>query len=175
MGDRGFTSAEYRRALRAGDHHFILAEKLRSGSEQAKAALGRTGRYAAAAGGLRVKEVQISDGERFVVCHHPDTAQRDAAIRKRLLAQLTELIDGTELQSATKRAELRGVISTKPGLNHYLRVTPTGLLRIDHTTIKTESKLDGKYLLRTSARTCRPRTSRWATSDSSRSNAAGAP
>ena len=49
-----------------------------------------------------------------------------------------------------KRGELRGKISTKPGLNRYLRVTPGGLLRIDKAKIKTEANLDGKYLLRCS-------------------------
>ena len=42
------------------------------------------------------------------------------------------------------------MISTKPGLNRYLRVTPGGLLRIDQAAIAAEAKLDGKYLLRTS-------------------------
>ena len=49
-----------------------------------------------------------------------------------------------------KRGELRGKISTKPGLHRYLRVTPGGLLRIDKAKIKTEANLDGKYLLRCS-------------------------
>jgi len=150
VGDRGFASAENRRALRAGDDHYILAERLRCGSAEAKAALGRAGRYKEVAAGLRVKEVRIHDGQRFVVCHHPDTAKRDKVIRARLLAQLAELIDGSDALSAAKRAELRGVISTKPGLNRYLRVTPGGLLRIDQAAVKTESNLDGKYLLRTS-------------------------
>ena len=30
---------------------------------------------------LRVKEVKVSEHERFVVCHNPDAADRDAAIR----------------------------------------------------------------------------------------------
>ena len=47
---------------------------------------------------------------------------------------------------ATKRAELRGVISTKPGLNRYLRVTPGGLLRVDQKAVAAEAKLDGKLL-----------------------------
>jgi hypothetical protein len=49
-----------------------------------------------------------------------------------------------------KRGDLRGRISTKPGLNRYLRVTPGGLLRIDMAKMKTEANLDGKYLLRCS-------------------------
>ena len=71
-------------------------------------------------------------------------------MRERLIAQLTEKIDGTDTWNATRRAELRGVLSTKPGLHRFLRVTPGGLLRIDQTAIKTEEHLDGKYLLRCS-------------------------
>ena len=67
-----------------------------------------------------------------------------------MIAQLKELIDGSDELSRDKRAELRGVISTKPGLNRYLRTTPGGLLRIDATRAKAEENLDGKYLLRTS-------------------------
>jgi hypothetical protein len=150
VADRGFASAENRRYLRRGDHHYIIGEKLRSGSAEATAALARQGRYAEVAGNLRVKEVNISEAERFVICHNPDQADRDAAVRERLLAQLTELIDGADKLSATKRAELRGVISTKPGLARYLRVTPSGLLRIDKATVTAETNLDGKYLLRSS-------------------------
>jgi len=150
VADRGFASAENRRYLRRGDHHDIIGEQLRSGSAEAKAALQRQGRYATVAGNLRVKEVPISDAERFVICHNPDQADRDAAVRERLLGQLTELIDDADKLSATKRAELRGVISTKPGLHRYLRVTPSGLLRIDKHKIKAETNLDGKYLLRSS-------------------------
>jgi len=150
VADRGFASAENRRWLRRGDHHYIIGEKLRSGSAEATAALSRQGRYAEVAGNLRVKEVRISDAERFVICHNPEQAERDVAIRERLLAQLEEMIAGTDKLSQTKRAELRGVLSTKPGLARYLRVTPGGLLRINAKAIKAEAGLDGKYLLRCS-------------------------
>ena len=150
VADRGFTSTANRRALAAGAGGYILAEKLRSGSAEATAALSRPGRYATVADNLRVKEVRISEHERFVVCHNPDTAQRDAAIRADMVDKLRELIDGSDRLPERKRAELRGVISTKPGLNRYLRVTPSGLLRMDAAAIASEAKLDGKYLLRTS-------------------------
>ena len=150
VADRGFASAENRRYLRKGNHHYIIGEKLRSGSAEAAAALSRQGRYQEVAGNLRVKEVRIAEDERFVICYNPDQADRDAAVRTRLVAQLEETIAGADKLSATKRAELRGVISTKPGLHRYLRVTPGGLLRIDKHAIKTETNLDGKYLLRSS-------------------------
>src|SRR6266576_3861265 len=150
VADRGFTSAENRRYLRKGGNHYIIGERLRSGSAEADAALSRQGRYQEVAENLRVKEVRIAEDERFVICHSPEGAERDAAIRARMIAQLRELIDGTDALGKDKRAELRGVISTKPGLNRYLRVTPGGLLRIDAGKARAEENLDGKYLLRTS-------------------------
>ncbi len=124
VADRGFASAKNRRYLRSGDHHYIIGEKLRSGSAEAAAALSRQGRYQDVAQNPRVNEVRIAEDERFVICFNPEAAQRDAKVRERLLAQLSELIASSDTLTKTKRAELRGVISTKPGLNRYLRVTP---------------------------------------------------
>lgn len=149
--DRGFSSRRNRRYLQRGAGHYIIAEKLRSDSPDIKTALSRQGRYQTVADNLQVKEVRIDDaGDRFVICYNPDAATRDAATRADLIAKLGELIKGSDKLSATKRAELRGKISTMPGLSRFLRVTPSGLLRIDKTTIKTETNLDGKYLLRSS-------------------------
>ena len=94
--------------------------------------------------------MRIAEDERFVICHNPEGAERDAAIRARMIAQLKELIDGTDAlaQGQAGRAARRHL--TKPGLNRYLRVTPGGLLRIDAAKAKAEENLDGKYLLRTS-------------------------
>jgi transposase len=150
VADRGFSSSENRRYLRKGGHHYIIGEKLRSGSAEAAAALSRQGRYQDVAANLKVKEVRVAEDERFIICCNPEGAERDAAVRARMLAQLTELIKDSDALSRDKRAELRGVISTKPGLNRYLRVTPGGLLRTDAKKVKAEENLDGKYLLRTS-------------------------
>ncbi len=67
-----------------------------------------------------------------------------------MLARLEEMIASSDRLSATKRAELRGAISTKPGLARLLRTTAGGLLRTDAAAIKAEEKLDGTYLLRCS-------------------------
>jgi hypothetical protein len=69
-----------------------------------------------------------------VVCHNPDTATRAAAVRATLVDRLDAMIAGSDRLSPTKRAELRGVIATKPDPNRL---------------ITADAKLDGKYLLRT--------------------------
>jgi hypothetical protein len=149
VADRGFTSKENRRHLMAGGGGYILGEKLRCGSPEATAALSRQGRYQDVAANPRVKEVKISEHERFVVCHNPEAADRDAAVRANLVERLEAMIEKSDRLSPTKRAELRGVISTKPGLNRFLRVTPGGLLRVHAAKVTADAKLDGKYLLRT--------------------------
>jgi hypothetical protein len=150
VGDRGFTSAANRRDLRAGGHGYILGEKLRSGSADAKEALARPGRYQIVADNLQVKEVRIRDDERFVVCFNPEAADRDAAVRQAMVDKLQTLIADSDRLPATRRAELAGKISMMPGPACYLRGTSGGLLRIDRAKIAVEAKLDGKYLLRCS-------------------------
>ena len=67
VADRGFSSDENRRYLRAGGGHYIIGEKLRSGSTDAEAALSRQGRYAIVADNMQVKEVKLDDADdRFV-------------------------------------------------------------------------------------------------------------
>ena len=151
VADRGFTSAENRRALMRGGGGYIIGEKLRSGSAEVKAAMSRQGRYKTVRDNLQVKEVRLGDdGDRFIICFNPDQAERDAATRARLVAQLEELIAGTDGLTTAERAKLEGALAGKPGLKRFLRVTPAGLLRIDKARIKAEENLDGKYLLRSS-------------------------
>ena len=89
-----------------GGGSYIIGEKLRSGSADAQAALSRQGRYKDVAGNLKVKEVRISDDERFVICFNPEAAERDAAVRGRMIARLEEMISDSDQLSRDKRAEL---------------------------------------------------------------------
>jgi hypothetical protein len=171
VADRGFASAANRAYLTRGGGHYIHAEKLRHTNTEAAAALARPGRYRTVADNLRVKEVHVAPGgdrdsggdgedgartQRFVVCHNPEAAERDRQVRTNLLAHLTQLIDGSDTWTPRRRDELVGSLRAKPGLRRYLRRTPTGLLRVDHATIKREQRLDGKWLLRTSDLTLTP-------------------
>lgn len=153
VADRGFQSAENRRYLQRAGGHYILGEKLRGKSQEAKAALSRQGRYHTVAGNLRVKEVIIDDGtmrDRFVVCHNPDEAARDKAIREQLLAQLGQAIADTDRLTPAERRQLAGELAAKRGLKRLLRCTKGGLLRIDRGAVNREAHLDGKFLLRSS-------------------------
>jgi hypothetical protein len=150
VADRGFTSAANRRALMRGGGGYIIGEKLRSTSPEIKAALSRQGRYATVRHNMQVKEVNVDTTDRMIICFNPAQAERDAAIRTELVARLEEAIDGSDALSKLDRGKLAGVISTKPGLKRFLRLTPGGLLRVDKAKIAAEENLDGKYLLRCS-------------------------
>jgi hypothetical protein len=159
VADRGFASAANRAYLTRGGGHYIHAEKLRHTNAEAAAALARPGRYQDVADNLRVKEVRVSPGggladgaraERFVVCHNPDAAARDEAVRERLIEHLEGLINGSDIWTASKRDEFVGSLKAKSGLRRLLRRTKTGLLRIDRAAAAREAHYDGKWLLRTS-------------------------
>jgi hypothetical protein len=153
VGDRGFQSGENRRYMQRAGGHYIFGEKLRGNDKEANTALARRGRYHTVAENLRVKEVVIDDGtmrDRFVICHNPEEAKRDQAVREQLLAQLAEQIADSDKLTAEERQRLHGQLSSKRGYKRFLRTTKTGLLRIDRAAVKTEEHLDGKFLLRTS-------------------------
>jgi hypothetical protein len=159
VADAGFASAANRAYLTRGGGHYIHAEKLRHTNAEATAALARPGRYHTVAGNLRVKEVWVSPGggghdgaraERFVVCHNPDAAERDEAVRERLIEHLSGLIEGSDAWPDRRRDELVGSLKGKPGLRRLVRRTTTGLLRIDRAAAQRDAHYDGKWLLRTS-------------------------
>ena len=157
--DRGFGSKRNRRYLQGAGGHYIVGEKLRSDSKEAKAALARQGRYHVVAGNLRVKQVRIDDGvsrDRFVICHNPERAERDKAVREQILARLREEIAGSDRLPPGKRRELYGALATKPAYRRFLRQTPSGKLRIDRSAVARERKLDGKFLLRSSDESLSP-------------------
>jgi hypothetical protein len=139
VADRGFASAANRAYLTRGGGHYIHAEKLRATNAEAAAALARPGRYKTLADNLRVKDVQVTPGgngdgqdgvraQRFVVCHNPAQAERDATVRTNLITHLQQLIDGSDGWSARRRDEFVGSLKSKPGLRRYLRRTTAGLL-----------------------------------------------
>jgi hypothetical protein len=153
VADRGFNSVANRAYLQRGGGHYVVAEKLRNASGEAKEALSRPGRFHHAAGNLEVKEVRVGEGarsQRFVVCFNPETEERDQQVRANLVAYLETQIEGTDEWTKSKRDELAGRLRTTPALWRLVRRLGDGRFRIDKAAIAREAKLDGKWLLRTS-------------------------
>ena len=153
VADRGFQSAENRRYLQRAGGHYIIGEKLRGESKEAKLVLARQGRYHTVAGNLEIKEVRVDEGtmrDRFVVCRNPEQAERDRVIREQLVAQLEQEIADSDRLDAAERAKLAGGLQAKRALKRFVRRTPGGLLRIDRAAVKAEAHLDEKFLVRSS-------------------------
>ncbi|MFP5487161.1 MAG: IS1634 family transposase, partial [Acidimicrobiia bacterium] len=170
--DRGFSSDANLEYLRRAGGHWIAGEKMRDGSADAQAALSRQGRYQTVRDNLRVKEVRLDDdtGKRWIVCHNPHEAERDAAQRtaalERIEAELERIRQARERDRTKRRKSGKSGKSGKggedahrlaecalrdhPSLGRWLRQTPSGRLVIDRAKITAEERLDGKYLLSTS-------------------------
>jgi hypothetical protein len=151
--DAGFTSRDNRKVLSRGGSGFIIAEKLRGTDAEVVEAKSRQGRFRKVADDLEVKDIRLGDGasqQRFVMVRNLAQAKREAHTRQRLVGLLEQRIAGSDDLDPDARAELRGRIREKPGLWRYLRVTKSGLLRVDKAKIAAHAKLEGKTLLRTS-------------------------
>ncbi|MCA1698363.1 MAG: IS1634 family transposase [Actinobacteria bacterium] len=174
--DRGFSSDENLRYLTRAGGHWIAGERMRDGSPDAKAALARQGRYRTVRDNLRVKEVDLGPGgKRFIVCHNPAEAERDRAERDDQLARIEAELERIEALRERERRQRKKTVATAakrtkqvtrtqeqahvkaecalrdhPSLGRYLRLTPTGRLRIDRAKVAAEERLDGKFLLSTS-------------------------
>jgi len=159
VADSGFNSGENRAYLQRGGGNYIVAERVRGGSREAKAALARAGRYHQVAGNLEVKEVRLGEGarsQRFCVCHNPEVAARDRRVRENLVRYLEQKIEASDSWTKQRRDELVGELRTTPALYRLVRRTKDGLLRIDKGAIATEERFAGKFLLRTSDDTLTP-------------------
>jgi len=151
VGDAGMNSEENRRTLSLGGGKYILAARMRAGDEVSREVLTRAGRYQVVAENLRVKDVVVGEGERrqrYVVCSNPEEAERQAKHRTQVLEEL-----GRELASLRKptRGERHSkrtcqLLST-PRFARYLRQTRRGALKIDRAAVRTEEKLDGKWVV----------------------------
>jgi transposase len=93
--DRGFSSNENLAYLRRAGGHYIAGERMRDGSVHAAEALSRQGRYQQVRDNLRVKEVKLdpTPGVRWIICHNPEEAEREAAQREAAIARITTELD----------------------------------------------------------------------------------
>jgi transposase len=175
--DSGFSSKENMAYLQRAGGHYICGVKMRDGSEHAREALSRQGRYTEVRDNLRVKEVKLASdpGRRWIICHNPVEAERDAARREAQLEAIRQELEriavarAADVKKAQAKAARQGNkrISAKPAeavhrkaecalrdhpsLGRWLKQHPsTGRLSIDAAKVKAEANLDGKYLIATS-------------------------
>jgi transposase len=136
VADRGMCSSTTIAELEARHLEYILGARLRRQREVRDEVLARAGRYREVAENLRVKEVWVDD-RRYIVCHNPQEAAKDAADRQAIVQALEE-----RLQEGAKR------LVGNRGFRRYLRVE-RGAVTLDRAQIEAEARYDGKWVLRT--------------------------
>lgn len=136
VADRGMVSQDAIAGLEARQLEYILGARLRRQREVNSSVLARAGRYQQVADNLRVKEVQIED-RRYIVCHNPEEAARDAAEREAIVKALED-----ELKQGARQ------LVGNRGYRRFLRVDK-GAVSIDRKKIAAEARYDGKFVLRT--------------------------
>ena len=79
------------------------------------------------------------EGERFILCHNPEAAERDRIRREEIVARLQEQLSRGGLSSMLK----------SPVYRRFLQVEESEA-RIDQSRVDADAKLDGKWVLTTS-------------------------
>ena len=103
---------------------------------------------------------------RFIVCHNPEQAERDAQQRDdaitRITAELVRIAEqrardakrprGDKTRQRNEAAHVRAECALRdhPALGRWLIQKPNGRLKINTAKVTAEQKLDGKYLIATS-------------------------
>lgn len=138
VADRGMVSGQTIEKLEAEGMEYILGARMRRQKEVREEVLSRAGRYRQVAENLRVKEVWI-EGRRYVVCHNPEEAKKDAADREAIIQSLED-----------KLQEAPGSLVGNRGYRRFLKVGK-GSVKLDPKKIEADARFDGKFVLRTNS------------------------
>jgi transposase len=136
VADRGMISQATIEGLEERKLEYILGARMRRQKEVREEVLERGGRYQEVSENLRVKEVRVED-RRYIVCHNPQEALKDAADREAIVKSLED-------QLRNNRGQLVG----NTGYRKFLRLEK-GAFRLDTEKVKAEERYDGKFVLRT--------------------------
>ena len=148
VADSGMNSEDNRAELAKAGGRYVLACRAASVTEVKDQVLGRAGRYKELAPNLRVKEVVVDEGERrrrYILCHNPAQAKRQAAHRGQVLEELEAKLSSHPDKSASAKWAIKLRASGRYG--RYLAVTKGGKLRIDRAAARSAARLDGKWVL----------------------------
>jgi IS4 transposase len=147
VADRGMISQQTLAELEDPTREwlYILGARMRRDKEVAREVLARPGRYREVVPArsqskdpspLKVKEVWVKD-RRYIVCCNEEQARKDAADREAIVDSLRQQL----------RQGAKSLVGNK-GYRKYLKNPRVGFA-IDEERIAQESRLDGKWVLRT--------------------------
>jgi Transposase DDE domain len=136
VADRGMSSARTLGEPEQRERPYILGARLRRQREVRQEILSRAGRSHEVADNLRVKDVWRA-GRRYIVCHNPEEAAKDAAAREAILPALAD-----QLRHGAKH------LIGHRGVRRFLRISKAAVT-IDQAKVAAEARDDGQVVLRT--------------------------
>jgi hypothetical protein len=136
VADRGMISQKTIEGLEERKLEYILGARMRRQKEVREEVLERGGRYQEVAENLRVKEVWVED-RRYIVCHNPQEALKDAADREAIVTSLEDHLKNN-----------RGQLVGNNGYRKFLNLEK-GAFSLDMSKVEAEARFDGKFVLRT--------------------------
>lgn len=150
VGDAGMSSEKNLRLLSQGGGRYIVGVPAYRGGEVSQEVLRRSGRYKEVADNLRVKEVVVGEGERrrrYVVCHNPEEATRQQALRERRLEEIRAEL--ARLQGCTPAVRAKGYARLRTSKRYGKYVRPKGQddLVLDRQAIERVARRDGKFVI----------------------------
>jgi len=149
VSDRGMISAETMAYLEAEKISYILGARMRRSNEVKEEVLSRAGRYrevhpegssAKDPSPLKVKEVVLLGGHRYIVCLNEKQARKDAADRQAIIDTLLEKL----------KTNPKSLVGNK-GYRKYLKLEKD-TVSVNQEKIEAEARYDGKWSSRRTRR-----------------------
>jgi hypothetical protein len=150
VADSAMNSQNNREELARACGKYLLATRMASISEVKHEVLGKRGRYNVIRDSLHAKEVIIGEGERrrrYILCYNPKEAERQKRHRAEIVRFLEEELARHPKPKATARWAIDLLASLR--FKRYLKVTKSGLIRINRGAIREAAKYDGRWVLET--------------------------
>jgi hypothetical protein len=150
VGDAGMVSQENLDTLSKSGGKYIVCMPMRRGDEVTNAVLQRPGRYQQVADNLRLKEVVVGEGERrrrYVICHNPHEEKRQRAQRWQVLQELAAELAALQQMRGQSHSKRVCQLRSSRRYGRYLRLTKSGLLRIDAAKRRSEEQRDGTFVV----------------------------
>lgn len=151
--DAGMSSESNLQYLQRGGGHYIVGRKLKSGENEARAALSQKGPYTRINDKLFAKEIIVGDGEkrkRMVLVKNTEEEERQRTVRQEIIQTIEkkiELINNRSVRSHNKKV---CEIKAHSVYGKYVKELKDGRLKVDKTKVIRESRYDGKFLVETS-------------------------
>jgi transposase len=143
----GMNSEDNRKELAKACGKYLLATRMGSVKEIKETVLSQPGRYRELADNLRAKEVLLKNGKRYILCHNPLEAERQARHREEIVSMLEEELRSHKDRKATNKWAIDLLASRR--YKRYLIITDLDTVRIDRKAVRESARYDGKWVLET--------------------------